>query len=53
MDSGRVASIGFNRIRSDRHSHGYSAATGRTGRYADVAKVLEQELADLIQLAQF
>jgi hypothetical protein len=29
--------VGFSRIRADRHSHGDSAATERTGRYADVS----------------
>ena len=32
-----LPNIGFTRIRPDRHSHGYSAPTKRTGRYADVS----------------
>jgi hypothetical protein len=31
-----LRNVGSNRIRPDRHSHGYGAATERTGCYADV-----------------
>ena len=32
-----LRNIAFTRIRPDRHSHGYSAPTNRTGCYADVS----------------
>lgn len=45
-----LRNAGFDRIRPCRHSHGYSATTERTGRYADVgtATVAVRHLSNII-----